>query len=672
MEPFEEDAPAIEESNRASSIGLCEFWEVTMPDIPSRSRLVPIEPIGIGTGFVESLTSYVTRLAEAHAVSVGDLVGRELSRVTPSESPIVSEAAERQPRLPHAFRSRSYAINGMGQAARKWVRALEAGTSRSDLAHLTLLPFEQLLSSRDLYRRVRAWCAQCNDDAKASGAIVYEPLLWTIRIVIVCPRHERPLDERCPHCHRNLTPLSTVSRPGYCSRCGQWLGLPVASDGSKANSDVTHADSQLCLAKAVGELLAAGLQSQAESLQLRVRRNLCVYAEELADGDLAALARFADCDKDGFNNWLNGRSLLHIDNLLRVCLGLNIPVSSLVSPIRPDAHLLSECAKGILCQPGRSLMRRRHPEQIRRAMQEALNERPAPSVNEIARRLGYKTTGQLYRADRALIKQIARNHRGSGGSSWSARTGGVPICDTQKLTQILKESLALNGSASPYQIAVSLGYVNAGGIRKRFPELCRDIRDKIARQRRARVEGIKRTLERALQENPPPTLATMSQRLGYSYRGSLRGLAPELCDKLLARRKAHEQGLLQGIRIELEAVLTEDPPPSMTTVWKRLGVSLPFLKSHFPDHCKAIVDNYEQHRQETTRRLRESLLMEVREIVAMLYRAGVVPSTPRVTALLREDSLREWKLVHWAVMEARRELWIGKSSYHVGNHPEPA
>jgi len=48
-----------------------------MADIPIRSRLYNIEPIGLNTPDVESFTSYVSRLAEAHCVNVGALLNKE-------------------------------------------------------------------------------------------------------------------------------------------------------------------------------------------------------------------------------------------------------------------------------------------------------------------------------------------------------------------------------------------------------------------------------------------------------------------------------------------------------------------------------------------------------------------------------------------------------------------
>jgi hypothetical protein len=48
-----------------------ESWSLSSPPVPPRSQLYSLQPVGVGTGLVESLTGYVARLAEAHTVSVG-------------------------------------------------------------------------------------------------------------------------------------------------------------------------------------------------------------------------------------------------------------------------------------------------------------------------------------------------------------------------------------------------------------------------------------------------------------------------------------------------------------------------------------------------------------------------------------------------------------------------
>jgi hypothetical protein len=55
-----------------------EAWELRTCRPTSRSYLYSLSPIGRGGPLVESLTSYIQRLAEAHAVETGALVNHEL------------------------------------------------------------------------------------------------------------------------------------------------------------------------------------------------------------------------------------------------------------------------------------------------------------------------------------------------------------------------------------------------------------------------------------------------------------------------------------------------------------------------------------------------------------------------------------------------------------------
>ncbi len=55
-----------------------ELWELKPPTFSPRSRLFHLVPIGIGTPHVESLTSYVSRLAVAHSVPPGTLLAIEI------------------------------------------------------------------------------------------------------------------------------------------------------------------------------------------------------------------------------------------------------------------------------------------------------------------------------------------------------------------------------------------------------------------------------------------------------------------------------------------------------------------------------------------------------------------------------------------------------------------
>jgi hypothetical protein len=48
--------------------------DLRFPNISPRTGLYPLRPVGLGTPMVESLTSYITRLGQAHDVSTGTLM----------------------------------------------------------------------------------------------------------------------------------------------------------------------------------------------------------------------------------------------------------------------------------------------------------------------------------------------------------------------------------------------------------------------------------------------------------------------------------------------------------------------------------------------------------------------------------------------------------------------
>ena len=231
-----------------------DSWSLSISPFPPRSALYALEPIGIGTALVESLSGYVARLAEAHSISVGDLVGHVLSELADPQDPIVTAAAKAVRAGGHGFRACSYAINGVTDRATKWVHVLETATRRRDLRCLTLLPFRNAIPE-NLFHRHRAWCSFCFEQWRVNGQTIYEPLLWAFKVSSHCRVHQQPLSHSCHRCKRKLSPLGVFSRPGYCERCGCWLGASyVDEDRSKFIS--TDGEDQTWSSRQVEGLLA--------------------------------------------------------------------------------------------------------------------------------------------------------------------------------------------------------------------------------------------------------------------------------------------------------------------------------------------------------------------------------------------------------------------------------
>jgi len=620
-----------------------DAWDVAVPSLTARSRLYSLAPIGTGTAFVESLSGYVERLAEAHAVSAGSLIVRELFGRPGGIKPINVGLV-------------SYAINGVGGGAKRWVQALETVTSRRDLRYLTLLPFERLLPQPFLFRPVRAWCPPCYRMMAAQGGPVYEPLLWCLKMVEVCSRHHRLLTDKCPHCLRSLRPLTAASRPGFCSRCGLWLGCAIDQTLLPA-PDAAPTEYQLWLAESIGELLASAPQINPERLRDRAREALVAYANAFTEGNRTAVADMAGCGRGVFYSWFKDDQAPRIDTLLRTWYQLKLPVACLVDGTCPGLSPEVQAKRSVEIMTIREAAPKRTSEQIHRALEAALHEEPAPSLNEIARRLGYGTTTRVRNADSDLCRQIVLRHRKSGRSHWWRRRGAKPICDLSRIRTVLEEYLASDGPIPPLdRISASLGYAVDGSLRQKFPELCRALSARIAEQKRMRVAAIEPALEQALQETPAPSLKQMAKRLGFSAACVLKAHAPALYDKLKARCQTYAEACRAELRTKLLAVLAESPPPSLKSVYARFGVTESIVNTSFPELRREIGLRHLQYQRQQAQGRRDGVRAEIREIVRMLHTQGICPSVPRVTSRLKSGSLREWRVIGKAVDDARREL----------------
>lgn len=119
-------------------------------------------------------------------------------------------------------------VDGLLQAANMWVDAMNSLTKRSDLRRTTLLSWRQSLAPRALMRTHRAWCPACLHDFLRSGKTIYEPLIWRVADVIVCPHHRLALEVECPYCGKGRQPsFGAFTRVGCCRGCGRWLGRPI-------------------------------------------------------------------------------------------------------------------------------------------------------------------------------------------------------------------------------------------------------------------------------------------------------------------------------------------------------------------------------------------------------------------------------------------------------------
>jgi DNA-binding Lrp family transcriptional regulator len=110
----------------------------------------------------------------------------------------------------------------------------------------------------------------------------------------------------------------------------------------------------------------------------------------------------------------------------------------------------------------------------------------------------------------------------------------------------------------------------------------------------------------------------------------------------------------------LQDALSEDPPPSLSELARRLQHSREFVRRKFPELSEAIVVRYTQYQVSLRKERADSLRRLIREAVKYIAAAGLYASVARVKEHLkphlpgvgREDLFRQ------AFSEVKTEMGI--------------
>ncbi|MBD1836278.1 TniQ family protein [Cyanobacteria bacterium FACHB-472] len=267
-----------------------EMWDLQKPAIPARSRLYHLEPIGVGTLYTESLSSYLCRLAQEHCVTFQKLV---MGEIAPQMMEQDYEVALIKKNISTLFSNSDAkpAINGMREKTQSLVQALKELTQRRDLKFLSILTWKGVINERELFRQYRAWCPQCNEQWRREKKVIYEPLLWSFREVNICLHHNCILVDKCPHCGSRLPVIANSLKLGFCSRCKDWLGSQ--QDESEVLTDDELEWTQYKI-KSIGKLIAVtpklGYQPSLEALTRKLQL-ISFCFERVVNQDLTQFIR---------------------------------------------------------------------------------------------------------------------------------------------------------------------------------------------------------------------------------------------------------------------------------------------------------------------------------------------------------------------------------------------
>lgn len=342
---------------------------------------------GVGTSQVESLTSYIRRLAEAHVTSPSGLADFLISngaRWASNRAKAIGEG-----------------LNGTSTTTAHLINALVERTWVPDVAHTALVGRAEGLAFQQVLRRTRAWCAACLDESEP-----YDRLVWSLDLYRVCTRHCLLLQEVCAGCERPHPPIDPQVQSARCLHCQREL-----RSGPRAAAQPTRTERLL-------EALVARMERGEPIGQPQVQG--VVVAAIARTGSAASLARAIGIGKGTLSAYRRGdhRPLLPIFlQLLEPSVSLDAALAmpaDAAAPrvqargprrrLRPFLRAVAALRR-LLAGPDERLLPLRHFSKLHGVSVETLRQRAPAETRELSRRR------KAYEGSRRAASERAREER---------------------------------------------------------------------------------------------------------------------------------------------------------------------------------------------------------------------------------------------------------------------
>jgi transcriptional regulator with XRE-family HTH domain len=314
------------------------------------------------------------------------------------------------------------------------------------------------LPDRGLVRSQRAYCPVHLLEWRRDDKPAYEPLLWQLRPVTVCPDHGQlvRLETRCPKsgCRTERSIVTANAVPGMCDRCG--------TDLSSATPDIVSesaaAEWERWVAVELGGLVAA-LASVTEPpsgaaipgcVQLAITRsglNLTDYAKEIG----VALSTVS--------LWKDGRRQPSIDGVLRLCRFAGFHVAGFLLGRVAALEAAPMPASAPVVPKAASTYHDIDWVAFRRALRRALRDVSRPSPMVIARRWNVN--------DRYARRRFPELWRQLSARSQERLRQDAAECSRGRKQVVLDVVQAIHDEGR---------FPSAGGVKKRLPRRI-DFRD---------------------------------------------------------------------------------------------------------------------------------------------------------------------------------------------------
>lgn len=350
--------------------------------------LAPLQPLSIGSGDIEALSSVLTRIAGEHSVLVSTLI-RQLFQGR------FSWHIGRNAQL--------HSINGVGHYAITYGERLAFLAGQDSIRRSNLCDWSQILDPRGHYllHPHRHWCNQCMRTDRERLIPAHDRLYWVVRDVVLCVHHRTTLCSTCPNCGSHQPFLWRLPLIDACHMCG----ADIVSASSPDGLPISQTD--LWKAISVYELLRSSQEGKDPISHTKLLGWLKIICDHHADGSSAKLAAMTGLDGSNLRRWIVGESKPTLSALLHLCQALRCPPASILTG---QPHLIDQ--ELALTQPfcRRAPNIRRSDRELRRyetSLRKAMDVNSVPSLKTIARKLGCKKEYLSYRFPELSKKLVA-------------------------------------------------------------------------------------------------------------------------------------------------------------------------------------------------------------------------------------------------------------------------
>jgi len=242
---------------------------------------------------------------------------------------------------------------------------------------------------------------------------IYQPLLWMLQVMVICPRHKRRLVERCPFCQRKQAIFtSDKTRPGECTKCAMWLGTEAEPQAEQELNEELIAW-QKWVMKVLQDLQMVSASSGAIHWEVFFI-HLAVGMKE--QGSFSRLARLTGINREVLHRWVSGAVTPSFEMILKFCYVCDTtPLQIMESQFTSLQRVIQSETPSHAFRHHRVLRQQVDYEyclEVLQAICDGREESP-PSIRQLAKRLGCgeHTLTRHFSQECAIITKLAQKHR---------------------------------------------------------------------------------------------------------------------------------------------------------------------------------------------------------------------------------------------------------------------